>query len=207
MIELRVYTERDERIFLEHLEKAFLDIEGKDNFYKITLPRFSNPSTRGHLIVASLDNQIAGFGGYEQVCNNQFIRENLEGALGWIGQDQRILLEYMKRARDDLGKGEATATIYDNDLTKINPSLNENDFYCSISLVLPEFRRRGIGLALVNERIKRARRESATAIYTECWEYGNASKMYTKAGFSPILRAGPRYNDGSAQMLMGLILQ
>ena len=69
------------------------------------------------------------------------------------------------------------------------------------------FRRQGVGRRLTERRIERAKGLEASAIYVSCWEGGYAPKLYEHLGFMPILRSGPRYNDGHGEKTMVFLLE
>ena len=159
--------------------------------------------------VARLEDYVIGFASYTFMKDDSYSKRNIQFALGWARDkaNEPQLLKLMERRQEELGKGEASAIIYENELTKGNIDVLGIDMYLSELAVHPKFRWRGIGKALTRERIRLAKELKSSAIYVNCWEGNTVSKMYEKLGFLPILRMGPEFKDGSAEKEMGLLLK
>ena len=82
-------------------------------------------------------------------------------------------------------------------------TINDSDIVNTSCFVLPEYRRRHIGMRLTLERILRAKECGSAQVFVDCWEGGNSSKLYSSLGFIPIARKGPSYPDGSCAIIMG----
>jgi len=177
--------------------------------YAIVQEEFRENLRAKRVFAAYAAGKVVGFGGYRLMHDDHIMRASVQTALSWAKDkdNEPLLLEMMRQEQEQLGKGEASVTIYENELTQKGVEVLDNDMYFSELGVHPEFRRRGVGEALTHTRIKIARELNCSAIYVSCWEAGHVSKMYEKLGFFPILRGEPRYNDGHAEKVMGLLLK
>jgi len=90
--------------------------------------------------------------------------------------------------------------FFENEFTNDEVKLSPNDIGFGDLIVDQKYRRRGIGTALVHERIRLARERQASAVYTTIWESSPSRLIYQKLPFLPLLRTGPCYADGSAAL-------
>lgn len=177
--------------------------------YLISRNNFSDNLRAGRVFVARSGERIVGFAGYIQFADHQTMKQSIQNAITWARDKSKEpeLLELMQKVQTHLGKGKAYAEVFENKATRSDLRISDTDVYFSQAAVHPDFRKRGIAEKLTLKKIEKSRELGASGIYVSCWEGGHVSKLYDKLGFLPILSAGPRYNDGSGEKVMVMLLK
>lgn len=163
---------------------------------------------RDHILVANCGEYILGFGAYDFVENDSNNRIIVERQLKFarVRKYRETLLLHFRSSESSYG-GEVVLDYFDNVFTQSDRLVHDEDMVLTHLVIDTKHRKRGIGQALAEERLRIARQSESTAVYVECWEANGVTKLYEKLGFHPIIRGGPTYRDGSAQTFMGLLLK
>ena len=206
-LEIKRYDGKGLDDILRLHKKTFLPVVGED-IYSKNLDDFKKSLNSKRAFVASGSHRIIGFLGYRFVGENSETKNNFQRGINWA-RDKSLefeFLEFMREFHEEIGIGEVCAEFYENESTRSNLKVQDSDIHFSEIAVHKEFRGNGIGEELIN-RIIECAQESGLAIYVNCWEGGYSSSLCEKLGFLPILRSGPRYNDGNAEKLMVRLLK
>ena len=212
MIENLVIGEIQERNWRD---VEWLYFNGFSEIFRDRIKKNFKHSKSHKFIVAKIGENVVGFGSYcfsrddldlstssvseiKAVHNNDIdqIKKDIENRISLIG--------YNKDSSAELYDNDATRYLSDKILTEITRS--EGDFYLTNMVVSPNFKRRGIGKRLAEERIKIAQEAGSKMAYVSCIEGRYSLAVYQKLGFSPVIRLKPGYPDGSAAIRLIKIL-
>ena len=82
------------------------------------------------------------------------------------------------------------------------PYPTTSDMYNTALVVIPEYRRQGIGRRLTQTRIERAMDYGSKSIYVDCKEGSHSLELYRSFGFKPIVERKPYYPSGEGATFM-----
>jgi len=151
--------------------------------YYSLLPAF----TAGPL-AAYVDGKLAGFTLYQTLEGDEqhYILEQALRSLPKVKRGKKPGLWLLSRARVTEAYGSSITEARHGDLLKV------------ATIVRPEHRRKGIGLALTKELCS-----PGTQVFTYCLEGAGSKEMNLAAGFEPILYLERFYDSGENATLMG----
>ena len=205
---IRTCTLEEEPIIGEMHHTAFTSSHGKKRA-KENYNQLKEQLARGHILVAVLDREIAGFAGYDFAEDNPEHKEMYLEIMLYHARNpeqKETLLEHFRERQKEYG-GEVVLEYFSNFFTQPDLKIRDADMNLTHLSISPKWRRKGIGEALTKKRIEIAQKKCSSAIYVHCWEKNGIVQLYKKLGFLPIIRGGPTYADGSPMTFMGLLLQ
>ena len=195
--------ERQKEVFALY-QRAFLTALGEEGLAK-RLTTFQKELEDGRVLIANLEKRIVGFAAYDFVSENNSIKNQL--AFARDRECEESLRQYLKGNKEKYG-GEIIIEYFDNEVTN-----SENNVFCDEDMLItsvytiPDFRRQRIAKALTTQEIKIAKNNGSKRIFVNCYQGSEASKLYEKLGFLPIIKTGPNFFDGSSLTLMGKNIQ
>lgn len=194
---IRSYKEEDKDALLDIYKEAFSGATAGNLALAVDL--FKDYLKLGRAVVAEYDGEIVGFGCYIKVCDKQFLSRDI-GRVIWYSQrpsSEKMLRDFYECEKKRTG-GEVVVEFFDNELTRRDIKLMEEDIFFSSLAVRADFRGKGIGRMIIEDRIRRVKEEGASKIFVSCWEGGYSSNLYRKLEFSLLIRLDPYHNDGNA---------
>jgi len=108
------------------------------------------------------------------------------------------------------GDGPDCKVFYEqfpNEFNDKRYKIKEKDVQLAMMCVHPEYRRHGIGKALVKKRLESAKEQGSIAAFVNCWDVSPSQYLYEALGFLRIAHFGPAWADGSGTIVMGAFLE
>lgn len=207
---IRTFQEKDRTEVLE-LYRTFAPIvDGLE--YGRSLKYFEKALISSRVIVAESESKVIELASYMFASEDQEMKKDHINCL-YYGrklkegdeESKKILEDFYQENKLDFG-GDFVMECYDNEFTQNEIEIKDSDTFFNNIIVLEKFRQNGIGTELIKKRIQIAKENDSSAIYADCWEGGNVSRLYDKLGFIPIIKGGPFYADGNAVKVMGLLI-
>lgn len=162
--------------------------------------------TRERTIVAVEGRDINGFCCYtffdDAFLIEPDMKQSLDDCIFFDESVYRIKAKLIHN-RNEFGYGRIVVDEFQNKFSRAKYKIQDKDAEISSLAVLPECRRNGIGRILVQESLQIARHYGSKAVFAHCWEGNQSPLLFTSLGFSPIVRIGPMYNDGSSALVVG----
>jgi ribosomal protein S18 acetylase RimI-like enzyme len=206
---IRDFETRDAKQVLKLHYDTFVNVDGGENEYRASAEKFESLFKLNRVLVAESNSKIVGLATYVFASERNSSRDGVQDAINYSWDMDESVKNHLKNFLEGEQKkygGDVVVQYFSNGFTQEGKTVQDEDLIFTDLAVDPKFRRRGIGEELARKRINMARKHGSSAIYAQCLGEGG-SKLLSKLEFLPIIRAGPRYPDGSACTVMGLQLK